>query len=123
MKSSLSLNTTYEAIPFDTKEIMPQGKIGHMIDWNKVFDYNPTHVYYPPPINRSKGVDEHGNFNYKKFTMSRRNMDKERAVFTKEIEEQLKYLTLLEKKEDLDGMYIWGIAKNIVTAFEKALYL
>lgn len=55
---------------FDQKEILPYGKLGHFIDWNKVFR-DKIGTFYPKPINWHTSLNEHGEFDTYTFLWAR----------------------------------------------------
>lgn len=104
---------------FDTAEIMPYGKIGKNIDWNRVFR-DKIWIHHPDPINWNNAIDEQGNFDFNKFLMSRTHLEEDKAEYEKTINGQVEYITLVHTKhKDLDNIYITSALKKIITALQQ----
>lgn len=118
MNEIVHSSSNLPVVAFDQKEIMPYGKIGVNIDWNRVFR-DKIWIFHPQPINWYKAIDEQGNFDFAKFTLSRTSIDKDKAEYEEIIDKQIKYLNAVKWHNDLDNIYLKYGLKDIIKWVEK----
>lgn len=114
-----------QEITFNQKDVMPYGKLGSLIDWNKVFK-DKIWLFYPAPINWNGSVDEQWEFNAEKFYAVRLWYEEKRKRYLEEIKHTMTLLERIQTREDDHDMYEYYILeylKKIPEMFEKMFFL
>lgn len=108
-----------QTIDFVKNEIMPYGKIGSKIDWNKVFQ-NKAWIYYPKPINWNKSVNQQGDFDADLFFLSCSWYEEKREKYTQSIQWTIHVLKGTTQ-EDPNTILQW--LESVIESFKQMYFL
>lgn len=117
--NKLSSSETKE-LALHHQTILPYGKTGRQINWNKVFDQQ-CRAYYPKAINRNKSINNNWDFDVDKFILSRLSIITKRDNYLKIIKETLDLFTKISSSEL--KYHLKSSLQTLIRQFEEMYFL